>query len=73
MFIFDNCNIMQEMWVLIFDCQLSLYSTAQVENFSQSIVKIALYGVVGSERTIKRVWDTSQQANQSGKPYSDNK
>lgn len=33
MFIFDNCNIMQEMWVLIFDCQLSLYSTAQVENF----------------------------------------
>ena len=33
MFIFDNCNIMQEMWVLIFDCQLSLYSTAQVEYF----------------------------------------
>ena len=36
MFIFDNCNIMQEMWVLIFDCQLSLYSTAQVEKFSTS-------------------------------------
>ena len=37
MFIFDNCNIMQEMWVLIFDCQLSLYSTAQVENFLNAI------------------------------------
>lgn len=37
MFIFDNCNIMQEMWVLIFDCQLSLYSTAQVEIFCYKI------------------------------------
>lgn len=37
MFIFDNCNIMQEMWVLIFDCQLSLYSTAQVEKFSYTV------------------------------------
>ena len=40
-----------------------------MRNFSQSFVKIALYGVVGSERTIKRVWDTSQQANLSGKLY----
>jgi hypothetical protein len=40
-----------------------------LRNFSQSFVKIALYGVVGSERTIKRVWDTSQQANLSGKLY----
>ena len=40
-----------------------------MRNFSQSFVKIALYGVVGSERTIKRVWDTSQQANLFGKLY----
>ncbi len=31
-------------------------------------ILIVLYGVVGSERTIKRVWDISQQANLSGKP-----
>ena len=33
-----------------------------MNNFSQNSVKIVLYGVVGSERTFKRVWDTSQQA-----------
>jgi len=33
-----------------------------LNNFSQNSVKIVLYGVVGSERTFKRVWDTSQQA-----------
>lgn len=43
MFIFDNCNIMQEMWVLIFDCQLSLYSTAQVEIFSSISTLQSLY------------------------------
>ena len=43
MFIFDNCNIMQEMWVLIFDCQLSLYSTAQVENFLHFIHKMRTF------------------------------
>lgn len=31
-------------------------------------ILIVLYGVAGSERTIKRVWDISQQANLSGKP-----
>ena len=33
-------------------------------------ILIVLYGVVGSERTIKRVWDISQQANLSGKPHT---
>jgi len=34
-------------------------------------ILIILCGVVGSERTIKRVWDISQQANLSGKPQTD--
>ena len=52
MFIFDNCNIIQEMWVLIFDCQLSLYSTAQVEKFRNAQVSIAecIREMVGSKR-----------------------
>ena len=33
-----------------------------MKNFSQNSVKIALCGVVGSERTYQRVWETSQQA-----------
>ena len=33
-----------------------------MKNFSQNSVKIALCGVVGSERVFKRVWDSSQQA-----------
>ena len=33
-------------------------------------ILIVLYGVVGSERTITRVWDISQQANLSGKPHT---
>ena len=33
-----------------------------LKNFSQNSVKIALCGVVGSERVFKRVWDSSQQA-----------
>ncbi len=33
-------------------------------------ILIVLYGVAGSERTIKRVWDISQQANLSGKPQT---
>jgi hypothetical protein len=33
-----------------------------LKNISQNFGKIALCGVVGSERKIKRVWDTSQQA-----------
>ena len=33
-----------------------------LKNFSQNFVKIAVCGVVGSERIFKRVWDSSQQA-----------
>ncbi len=33
-------------------------------------ILIVLYGVVGSERTITRVWDISQQVNLSGKPHT---
>ena len=33
-----------------------------LENFSRNSVKTALCGVVGSERTYQRVWDSSQQA-----------
>ena len=33
-----------------------------MKNFSQNFVKNALCGVVGNERTFKRVWDSSQQA-----------
>ena len=33
-----------------------------LKNFSQNFVKIAVCGVVGSERVFKRVWDSSQQA-----------
>ena len=33
-----------------------------LKNFSQNSVKNALCGVVGSEKTFKRVWDSSQQA-----------
>ena len=33
-----------------------------LRNFSQKFVKTAPCGVVGNERTFKRVWDTSQQA-----------
>ncbi|NBI64969.1 hypothetical protein D3Z38_18490, partial [Clostridiales bacterium] len=32
------------------------------EEIFQNFVKTALCGVVGSERTFKRVWDSSQQA-----------
>ena len=33
-----------------------------LKNFSQNFVKTVLCGVVGNERTFKRVWDSSQQA-----------
>lgn len=33
-----------------------------MKNYSQNFVKIVLCGVVGSERTYQRVWETSQQA-----------
>lgn len=39
-----------------------------LKNFSPNFGKILMSGVVGSERKIKRVWDTSQQAILSGKP-----
>lgn len=32
-----------------------------MKNFSQNFVKTTLCGVVGSERTYQRVWDSSQQ------------
>lgn len=33
-----------------------------LKNFSQNFVKIVLCGIVGSERKIKRAWETRQQA-----------
>ena len=36
-----------------------------LKNLSQNFGKIALGGVVNSERKIKRVWETSQQAKSS--------